>query len=274
MKGSARLLLLLFVLAGCELDLRETVLHPSAEQRTRESLLMTPPRSVTVGDSYNFAVFADLHIGKPAGSYLAEFQQAVDSLNITFFCIAGDITEHGLRTEYDSAKVVLSRIAPFYTTIGNHDLYRADAWENFKTTFGPATYSVTLADRLKLIFFDTAEGRIGQPQFDWLERELADTTKIKILISHFPLYDDQTPGIFRLASTTERAKLQNLLQRYRVYAYCAGHIHGWRQIEISGVYHFTTGTISRALDFGKPGFLLFRVYPDTIIWQFITFHSS
>ncbi len=273
MKSRLAVALLVFVFAGCELDLRETLCHPSVERRTRESLLMPPPAGVNPGDSFAFAVFGDVHIGKAAGGYLTEFQRAVDSLGIAFFCVAGDITDHGTGAEYDSAKAVLTGIAPFFVTIGNHDLYRAEGWEEFKNTFGPATYAVNIGDRLKLIFFDTADGRLGAPQFDWLEAKLADSTRTKIVITHFPLYDGEAPGIFRLASTAERAKLQTICQRYQVFAYCAGHIHGWRHQTVNGVNHFTVGTMNRVLDFGKPGFLLFRVSPDTITYQFIPFPS-
>lgn len=262
---------LLFLLIGCAADLKEAFFHPDVEQRAKESSTLTVPPPVLVGDTFKFAVFGDVHIGKKAGCYLEQFQRDVDSLGIEFYCVLGDITEHGAEAEYDSAQRVLNSIGRFYLTIGNHDLYHASGWEDFKRYFGPATYAVRAGTRLKLVFFDTAEGEVGKTQFNWLEEVLADSTGVKLVFTHFPLYDGATPGIFRLASSAERAKLQSLLMKHRVYAYCSGHIHGWRSTIINGVNHFIVGTMSSSLDFGEPGYLLFEVRGEKISYRFVPF---
>lgn len=262
---------LLLVIFGCKAGLKEAFFHPDVEKRVKESFALTAPAPIPVGDTFEFAVFGDVHIGKAAGCYLERFRRDVDSLGIDFFCVLGDITEYGAVVEYDSAREALAAIAPFYATIGNHDLYSTSGWEDFKQTFGPATYAVRIGTRLKLIFFDTAEGEVGKTQFDWLEGVLADTNTVKLVFTHFPLYDGTLPGPFRLASNSERAKLMSLLVKNRVYAYCCGHIHGWRQSTINGVHHLIVGTMSRALDFGAPGYLLFSVRGDSISGRFVSF---
>ncbi|MCL6465753.1 MAG: metallophosphoesterase [candidate division WOR-3 bacterium] len=273
MRSSVLLVLkvLLLIFIGCEADLKEAFFHPDVEKRVKESFALAAPAPVPVGDTFEFAVFGDVHIGKAAGCYLEQFRCDVDSLGIEFFCVLGDITEHGRGVEYDSARNVLAAIAPFYPTIGNHDLYSASGWEDFKQTFGPATYAIQIGTRLKLIFFDTAEGEVGKTQFNWLKDVLADTSTTKLVFTHFPIYDGTIPGPFRLAANSERAKLMSLLVRNQVYAYCCGHIHGWRQTTVDGVQHLIVGTMSRALDFGSPGYLLFLVRGDSISWRFVSF---
>ncbi|MCX7731960.1 MAG: metallophosphoesterase [candidate division WOR-3 bacterium] len=263
------LLLLLLLTAGCEIDPRAVLLHPDVETRVRQSLdcILLPE---TFPDTLRFAVFSDLHIGKPAGSHWQTFVRCLDSLDINFFCAAGDLTDRGTVAEYDSVLALFQHThRHYYVTLGNHDLYRPNSWNYYQTRFGPSCYAIRPSLHLKLIFLDTGEGRLGATQFRWLETELSSPEKYKIIITHFPVYDDQTPSIFRLGSVAERAKLLSLLRKYRVYAWCAGHRHGLRHQQIDGTNHFLTGAISRTLDFGAPGFLLFEVQPDTVTWRFV-----
>ena len=58
-----------------------------------------------------------------------------------------------------------------------------------RTSF--ATSSVTIGNAVRLIFLDTASGDIGKVQFDWLEAELQDSTHIKIVLTHYPVYDGE-----------------------------------------------------------------------------------
>ncbi|MEO0069236.1 MAG: metallophosphoesterase [candidate division WOR-3 bacterium] len=265
------------VFNSCELEPLQVLLHPDVETRVKESLNYIHLEPPLLGDTFKFAVFSDIHIGNKSGCYLTEFTRSAESLEIDFFCVTGDLTHHGSKEEYDSLASALQSMAVFYglfnyVTLGNHDLYSDGSWENFKEHFGPSCASRTPHPRLKLIFLDTGEGRLGATQFQWLEKELSDTMPIlKIVLTHFPLYDDKTPSIFRLASTAERTKLQSLLQKYKVYAICSGHIHGFRHTEINGVHHFIVGTMSKDLDFGKPGYLLFEFQSDSISYRFISF---
>jgi|YelNatPaOPRAMG01_1025707.scaffolds.fasta_scaffold01466_9 predicted phosphodiesterase len=267
--------LIIFLTAGCEIDPRALLSHPDVDKRVRESLnLLNSPPSFP-DDTIRFAVFGDLHIGKPAGCYWQDFLIVACSLRLNFFCVAGDLTDHGTDAEFDSvANLFLQTGLTYFVTLGNHDLYRHNSWEYYKERFGPSCYAQKINNRLKLIFLDTGEGRLGAVQFNWLEQELTTPPARTIIITHFPLYDDQTPTIFRLGSNAERAKLQSLMQQFNVFAICSGHIHGFRHYQLGGINHFTIGTMNRALDFGKPGFLLFTCLPDTILWRFVPLNAN
>lgn len=272
---------LLLLLSSCYWDLGQVLFHPDIETRALESLRLPPPEPPQVNpDSFLFAIFSDLHTGSGARDFLPEYRRHAESLGIAFCCIAGDLTENAFLSEFQTCRRRLDSLGTWFVTIGNHDLYQAGAWQDFKEYFGPSCYLVTVAGRLRLIFLDTGEGRLGARQFNWLERQLADTLWYSsspnwtIVITHFPLYDGKAPGIYRLASAAERAKLQSLLQRHRVYALVSGHIHGWRHTLVDSVNHFIIGTITDHLDYGKPGYILFRVVRDSLYWEHIEFRPN
>jgi len=156
---------------------------------------------------------------------------------------------------------------PYYCTVGNHDFYQAGGWDWFKATFGPSCYPLVIGDRIKLLFLDSAEGMLGQLQFDWLESELKKDSLIKIVATHYPLYDGERPIMYRLPSTEERYKLINLLERYHVQSIVGGHIHGYRHTLISGTNHFISGMPPSGMDYGNPSFLVFTWAHDSLSWE-------
>lgn len=283
MSSSRRRLLvacsLVFVaLAGCEYDWGQFIAHPTVEDRVRENLSgqLHAPGPVAVNpDSFSFAMFGDPQIEHDNVNNLGRLKSDVQTKGTAFFCALGDFTEHSTADERDSIVKDLQSVGiPYYATIGNHDLYQSDGWEWFKTTFGPSCYPVVIADRIKLIFLDTADGLLGPTQFDWLESELDDGGRyIKIVGTHFPAFDGREPTTWRTASTGERYKLQHLLQKYGVHSLVSGHIHAWRHTVVEGVNHFICGTMAPGrLDYGSgKGYLLFTFAHDSLSWQRVVF---
>jgi len=265
---------MLLALCACNWDLLGIATRPTVEDRVKEDLYdsLEPPGPVNVStDSFSFAVFSDPQIGHDYQSRLGRFRQEVAGRGIEFFCVLGDLTNDATADEVDSIKLQLERVGlPYYVTIGNHDLYQADGWERFKENYGPSCYVVTVAGRIKLIFLDTADGTLGPTQFDWFEEVLRDTSYTKVVLTHFPVFDGEKPVMWRLASDAERVKVQSLLKRYGAFAWCAGHIHGWRHMQVGSVDHFTSGAMAPGvLDYGNPGYLLFTFARDSLSWQFV-----
>ena len=272
----ASLLILAALLAfcACEWDLWGIVTRPTVEDRVRECLSDTvaAPESVAVNpDSFRFAVFGDPQIEHDYQTSLGRFKQEVTDRGIDFFCALGDLTNDATPDEVDSIKAQLDRVGIlYYATIGNHDLFQADGWERFKENYGPSCYPVVIADRIKLIFLDTADGTLGPTQFGWFESELQDSRFIKVVLTHYPVFDGDKPIMWRLASDAERVKVQSLLEKYGAYAWCAGHIHGLRHTQVGAVHHLTCGAMAPGnLDYGNPGYLLFTFANDSLSWQFV-----
>ena len=258
---------------GCKWDLGQAFFHPSVDERVQGSLEMPWPGPVEVNpDSFRFAMFGDPQVHSDLKHLVGRFGEDVGPRGIDFFCVLGDLTQDATEEEVGVMKAALDSVGiPYYCTIGNHDLYQKEGWQRFKDNFGPGCHSVVIADKLKLIFLDTAEGAVGKNQFDWFERELGDSTPLKIVGTHFPCYDGVTPWMGRMASTAERNKLQYLLKHYGAYALVSGHIHAWRYTEVDGVLHFIVGTMSIQLDYGKNGYLLFTVVGDSVSWERVEF---
>ena len=268
--GSAVLL----ALCACDWDFWGIITRPTVEERVRESLnggLQTPVPVHVNPYAFRFAVFGDPQIGRDYRSSLGRFGQEVAERDIDFFCVLGDLTHDATADEVDTIKLQLGRVGiPYYVTIGNHDLYQADGWERFKSNYGPSCYVVVIADRIKLIFLDTADGTIGPTQFAWLESELRDERSTEIVLTHYPVFDGEEPIMWRLASDAERVKVQSLLERHEVYAWCAGHVHGLRDAQVGAVYHLTCGAMAPGrLDYGNRGYLLFTFADDSLTWEFV-----
>ncbi len=266
---------ILLTFCACEWDLWGIVTRPTVEERVRDNLNGMPPAPGPVAvnpDSFRFAVFGDPQIQHDYQTSLGRFKQEVTDRDIDFFCVLGDLTQDATADEVDSVKLQLDRVGiPYYATIGNHDLYQADGWERFKEKYGPSCFSVVIADRLKLVFLDTADGTLGPTQFDWFESELADSAYIKIVCTHFPVYDGEKPIMWRLASDAERAKVQSLLEKYGAHYWCAGHIHGLRDMQVGSVHHLTCGAMAPGvLDYGNPGYLLFTSAHDSLSYEFVS----
>jgi predicted phosphodiesterase len=264
----------MLVFAACEWDFWAIATRPTVEDRVRENLSGEPPAPGPVAvdpDSFRFAVFGDPQIGHDYKTSLARFTQETVDRRIDFFCALGDLTNDATPDEVDSIKAQLDRVGiPYYATIGNHDLYQADGWQRFKENYGPSCYPVVIADRIKLIFLDTADGTLGPTQFGWFERELEDSRFTKVVLTHFSVFDGDRPIMWRLASDAERVKVQSLLEKYGVYAWCAGHIHGLRHTQVGAVHHLICGAMAPGnLDYGNPGYLLFTVANDSLSWEFV-----
>jgi predicted phosphodiesterase len=272
-RATLLVLALLFAFCACEWNLWGMLTRPTVEDRVRDNLSGVPPAPGPVAvnpDSFRFAVFGDPQVEHDYQTSLGRFKQEVADRGIDFFCVLGDLTNDATPDEVDSIKVQLGRVGvPYYATIGNHDLYQADGWERFKENYGPSCFPVVIADRIKLIFLDTADGTIGQTQFNWFETELQDSAYIKIVLTHFPVFDGEKPIMWRLASDAERVKVQSLLGKYGVRYWCAGHIHGMRHTQVGIVHHLTCGAMAQQLDYGNPGYLLFTFASDSLSWEFV-----
>lgn len=113
---------------------------------------------------------------------------------------------------------------PVYNVVGNHDVYNS-GWDLWKKTCPPhtSTYYFETEDFI-WYFLDTASGTLGRPQFYDLKDKLAQSSKPKLVFTHYPLYGG---GIFYfcLSNPRERAELISLFARTNVKLYCSGHYH-------------------------------------------------
>jgi len=263
---------ILLAVCACEWDLWAIATRPGVEDRVQENIDGNPPAPGPVAvdpDSFRFAVFGDPQVRHDYQTRLGRFKQEVADRGIDFFCVLGDLTNDGTKAEQGFAEAQFDSVGrPYYCALGNHDLYQAGGWEWFKTTFGPSCYTVVIGDRVKLLFLDTADGLLGQVQFDWLETELGrGQGLVQIVCTHFGVYAGTAPIMFRMPSTEERAKLISLLTRYGVRAMVSGHLHGYRHTQINETDYFISAMPPEGMDYGNPGYVLFTWAHDSLSWE-------
>ena len=264
------LVLAVLIVSGCDLDWGQFFFHPTVADRMSDNAGLAGPEAVTVNpDSFRFAMFGDPQVRADGKSLLGPFRADAAAKGIDFFCVLGDLTNDGTTAEQGFAKAQFDSVGrPYYCALGNHDLYQAGGWDWFKTTFGPSCYTVVIGDRVKLLFLDTADGMLGQAQFDWLERELGlGKGLVQIVCTHFSVYAGPMPIMFRMPSTEERAKLISLLRRYGVHSMVSGHLHGWRYTRIDGTNYFISAMPPEGMDYGNPGYVLFTWAHDSLSWE-------
>ena len=148
---------------------------------------------------------SDIHVG-------AQFREAifdqvieeVNSLEPDAVIITGDLTNEGLKEQYEKCKTLISKINVdrIIAISGNHD-YRNTGYLHFKKYFPFQTIN-ELNDDVVLITIGTArpdrdEGEVGHRQTLWLERTMKKyKERIKILAMHHHLIGIPDTGSDRL----------------------------------------------------------------------------
>ena len=148
---------------------------------------------------------SDIHVG--AQFREAVFDQVIEELNLLkpdVVIITGDLTNEGLKEQYEKCKTLISKINVdrIIAISGNHD-YRNTGYLHFKKYF--AFHSINeLSDDVVLITIGTArpdrdEGEVGHRQTLWLERTMKKyKERIKILAMHHHLIGIPDTGSDRL----------------------------------------------------------------------------
>ncbi len=277
MKGigkSIGILVMLFLpLTGCEEEPAAFFFHESADRRQEESMTLRPAfAEVTFPDTIplHLAAFSDVHITKENKNLLDAFAREIAPRHIDLLVVAGDLTDHGLAEEYRLVRDDLYRLGiPWYATIGNHDMYQKNGWENWKNFIGPSCYTVRPSSLLRIFFLDTSTGSLGARQFSWLEEQLTKCKEqYKIVVTHYPLYDDPFPSIYRLPDHEERYKLLSLFRRYNVDVFISGHLHTFQHRRLGELDHFIVGSMYPGrLDKGEHAFLMLTVSSRGISWE-------
>jgi 3',5'-cyclic AMP phosphodiesterase CpdA len=207
----------------------------------------------------------DLHIGAssamadPAAGLedavraIAALPTAVDSI-----LISGDLTDHGLDSEYEQVAEIVGRLgAPVHVLPGNHD-DRDRLRRRFAVPGGSGTtlqYSVNLGPML-LVALDTTvpgsdAGELGAEQLAWLDRELSESPGAPTLIAmHHPPFLTAMPAFDRIGlPAADRRGLEEIVARHpQVQALVAGHVHRLISARVAGRPSWTApGTYLHAL---------------------------
>jgi 3',5'-cyclic AMP phosphodiesterase CpdA len=235
-----------------------------------------------------FAILSDPHIAlphtiwhHPKRFHLVEISipaleavlQRLDSLNLDFLLIPGDLTQHG---EPENHTWLAQRLAqlpyPAYVIPGNHDIVQRQATEqtiglkefpHYYEKFGYTDpnqpyYTRELLPGLRLIGLNSngfdAEGKqlhsgwIDAAQLTWLKQVLADVADETVFVmlhhnvlEHLPGQKQNPLGQRYMLENT--AELLPLLQSAGVQLLFTGHLHVQDIAQQARLYEVTTGSL-------------------------------
>jgi len=148
---------------------------------------------------------SDIHVGAQFRADIFEkVIEEVNALNPDAVVITGDLTNEGLKEQYEKCKTLISKInvEKIIAVSGNHD-YRNTGYLHFKKYFPFQTIN-ELNDDVVLVTLGTArpdrdEGEVGYRQISWLERTMKKyQSKTTILAMHHHLIGIPDTGSDRL----------------------------------------------------------------------------
>ena len=217
---------------------------------------------------YSFAFCGDPHMYSKGDGCFDDLDRAIKMKQIRFVIFGGDLTYLGEEGEYSNfISHTEGLTVPTYPSLGNHDIYNG-GWSYYWRYLGPSAYSFN-GGNAKFIVIDSAGGRIGELQMQWIQDQLRNNKQpLLFVISHMPIYGNSY-GVYEFPETEEKQQLIELFEKYEVDFVLQGHYHGFVDITNNSVRYITSGSFSDGLlDSGIRHFLLLNVYgPEVTIEQ-------
>jgi predicted phosphodiesterase len=161
---------------------------------------------------FNLAIIGDPQVGHMGFN---EAKNTINNFPIDLVVVAGDLTDRGLKREWEWVKdVIVDFEAPVFTVVGNHDgLSKGN--DIYKQMFGPLNYSFTYRQH-HFIMWNNNKYEWGSPDFDWLEKEAQNPRSI--IISHQPPYSGTL-------NDSEEERWREIRQNGNVIHSIHGHLH-------------------------------------------------
>ena len=243
MRGSRRLIALLFLAAGCG-GLSRTPPAGTAE------VVAPPPEAPPVPlpnarQSLKFVVMGDFGTGEARQYQLAEQVAAVrERFPFELALLVGDNLYGSERPQDFERKFeipyrpLLDAGVKFYASLGNHDDRNQRFYQPFN--MGGKFYYGFKGPRGSVKFLALDSSYPEPEQVAWLEKELQSGEDWKIVFFHHPLYSS---GGRHGSDLGLRRLLEPLLIRHNVSVVFTGHDHFYeRTTPQNGIVHFVVGS--------------------------------
>lgn len=184
-----------------------------------------------------YAAMADIQTGLPT---VDEVFAAIALAEPRFVVCMGDLTERAELSEYAQLEAQLEVLpVPFYTTLGNHELW-ADPGR-YNQRFGRSSYQFVYRD-VAFTFVDSGDAALDPVVEDELDGWLAAARdRAHVFLTHFPPIDPVglRDGAFR--SRRDAQRLVGKLADGAVDLALYGHIHTYAAFEHAGIPAFVSG---------------------------------
>lgn len=226
------------ILSGCAVEYHPYDMRIHGEKDINAANIALIEQACQEHESIRFAVVSD------SQRWYDELEDAVEKINdmegIDFVVHAGDLTDWGMRTEFEMQRDILNRLdVPYVCLLGNHDCLGTGK-NLFREIFGQFDFAFTAGDvrflclNTNMLEFEEDE---PVPNFYFLDEQLAafpsEARKTVVMMHSYPK-SDQFSG--------DRAVLfQAMIRRFPDLQFCVhGHGHQFRVEDIfsDGVLYY------------------------------------
>ncbi len=230
--------------------------------------------------SLTIAQISDIHCGSPFfdPKLLEAAVEEILDLQPDLVVVAGDLTQEGYASEFETARDALRPIREALTTVvvpGNHDSKNVGYlhfYDHFgKGTSGPkgdwslAMERAQYPQRVRLLAVDSskpdlAEGEIGRARYEWIRQEFGDQADLRLFVMHHHLVS--VPGTGRERNIVwDAGDVLALLEDSGVDIVLAGHKHVPHVWQVGRMLIINSGTVSsyRLRGYTRPSYNVVRV---------------
>jgi len=200
-------------------------------------LRVAPPDADRL-ESFKVAAMADIQTALPVVHEVFAAINAVPDLR--FVVGMGDLTERGQLDEYDLYERQLETLGiPFYTTIGNHELWHDHM--RFVGRFGRASFQFRFKG-VAFTFADSGDAGIDPLVEEWLDGWIAGAREQPhVFLTHMPPVDPVGLRYGSFRSTRDGRRLLSRLAGGGVDLTLYGHIHTLVEYENAGIPAYISG---------------------------------
>lgn len=201
-------------------------------------VLRVAPPDADIVEPFRVAAMADIQTALPD---VDDVFAAINAIPDARFVIAmGDITERAELHEYElfDRQLVTLQI-PFYTTLGNHELWAPHA--RFHDRYGRASFQFEFKG-VAFTFADSGDAGIDPLVETWLDDWLAAARdRTHIFLTHFPPLDPLGIRYGGFRSADDGRRLLSRLLEGNVDLTLYGHIHTFIEFENAGIPAYISG---------------------------------
>ena len=200
--------------------------------------LRVAPPDFDIVEPYKIAAMADIQTAMPEVDDV--FERISAEPDLRFVVAMGDITDRAEIAEYELFDRQVQTLAiPFYTTLGNHDLW--NDFSRFHQRFGRANFQFEFKGAV-FTFADSGDAGIDPLAEDLLVSSLASARdRLSIFLTHFPPIDPLGVRYGGFRSAQDGRRLLARLAENDVDLTLYGHIHTYRDFENAGIPAFISG---------------------------------
>jgi predicted phosphodiesterase len=195
-------------------------------------------------NSFSFFVFGD---NEGDNNVFQKIIKRARESDAKFVIDTGDLTPSSKEDEFNSVKKRFEQLKiPYYTAVGNNDIFGDKERNLYKKYFGQTYYSFDYRDT-HFIILDNADRKTGfeDNQLEWLKNDLNNNKKkYSLIIYHRPFnlpFSQLTGDDETTASRKSNQKFIEILKIHKIDQIYNGHLHLYFTYNLEGIPVIITG---------------------------------